>query len=30
MPDRSKERSLTNIVREEVTGSTVMDEDTGR
>ena len=30
MPDRSKGRSQTNIVREEVTGSRVMVKDTGR
>ena len=30
MPDRSKGRSQTNIVRKDVTGSRVMVEDTGR
>ena len=30
IPDRSKGRSQTNVVREEVTGSWVMVEDTGR
>ena len=30
MPDRSKGRSQTNTVREEVTGSRVMVKDTGR